>query len=142
MKRDDERAESRPERVPLYKQQTFTAQQKSGYLRRWVNDLPGRIDSFKKAGWTLVVDDLEKTHDGLAQVESQLGSGVRRVVNKTLDAPCRYSVLMEIPTEWYEADKKEQQKLIDDKEAAFDQSGIHKSTGMYGSMRRENGTKS
>lgn len=139
MKRDDERAGSRPERVPLHKQKAFTADARAGFTRRWVNDQVGRIDMFLKAGWTLVVGDIEKTHEGLAQVESQLGSNVRRVVNKDPNADCRHAVLMEIPTEWYEKDHAEQQKLIDEKEAAFDSTGLHKQTGMYGKLERKNG---
>lgn len=137
MKKDDERANSRPERVPLHKQKAFTANSRPGYTRRWVNDQMGRIDMFLQAGWTLVVGNTEETHEGLAQVESQLGSKVRRVVNKDPNADSRHAVLMEIPTEWYEKDRQEQQKLIDEKEAAFDAHGLHKSTGMYGKLERK-----
>lgn len=141
MSKDDARAANRPERVPLFKQQVFTAPNRPGFIRRWVNDLPGRIDAFKKAGWTIAVEDIENTHNGLAQVESQLGTTVTRVVNRGLDAPCRNAVLMEIDEEWYRADKAEQQRLIEITEAAFDRHGVHKSTGMYGSIQRANNTK-
>ena len=141
MIKDDERAGKRPDRVPLHKQKTLTSEDRPGYTRRWVNDAIGRIDAFTKAGWTLVSGDTEKTHAGLAQVESQLGSDIKRVVNKDANADCRHAVLMEIPTEWYVTDKLEQQKLIDEKEAAFDQSGVHRQTGMYGSMSMKNEMK-
>lgn len=141
MKKDDERAQSRPERVPLHKQKLFHSEARPGFERRWVNDLPGRIEKFKLAGWTLVVGEVDATHDSLAQVESQLGSNVRRVVNKGTDAPARHAVLMEIPTEWYLQDKAEQLKLIDEQEEVFDRHGVHKSSGMYGSMKRHNATK-
>ena len=143
MKEDKKRAKKRPDRVPLHKQQLFVAEERKGYKRRYVNDLPGRIDAFKQAGWTIVEDVTNsiKTHEGLAQVESTVGSQVRRVTNRDPNAPSRYSVLMEIPTEWYEADKKEQQKLIDEKEATFDQGGIHRKANMYGGIKRDDGTK-
>lgn len=131
----------RPERVPLHKQKVFSAPKREGYKRRYVNDMPGRIDAFKRAGWTIVEESASKTHDGLAQVEGDYGSQVRRVVNRDPNAPCRHAVLMEIPTEWYNQDKEEQQKLIDEKEATFDQSGVHRQQNMYGGMRRENNTK-
>jgi len=142
MKKDDKRATSRPERVPLHKQRALTANAKAGYEQRWVNDLPGRIDRFLKAGWTVVNGESEVTHDGLAQVESQMGSGMRRVVNQGIAAPSRHAVLMQIPTEYYEADKAEQQKLINEKEDGFDQHGIHRKSGMYGGIKREDNTKS
>ena len=143
MTKKAKKAKKRPERVPLSKQKSFTAVQREGYTRRYVNDLPGRIEAFKRAGWTIVedVDGNIKTHDGLAQVEGQYGTQVRRVVNRGSDAPCRHSVLMEIPTEWYEEDKKEQQKLIDEKEATFDHAGVHAQQNMYGGMQRKNATK-
>lgn len=141
MKRDDKRANKRPERVPLHKQKICVADNREGYMRRMVLDKPGRIDAFIKAGWTLVDGDIETTHDGLAHIEGQLGSKIRRVVNRDPKAEAKHAVLMEIPIEWYEQDKLEQQKLIDEQEAAFDQSGEHRKSGMYGSMRRDDGSK-
>ena len=127
-----------PERVSLRKQRVFSADRREGYTRRYVNDLPGRIQAFLLAGWALVADTkLEKTHDGLAQVESQLGSSIRRMVNKDPNAPCHYAYLMEIPTELYDEDQLEQQKEIDEKEAAFDPTGLHKKSGMYGTIDRK-----
>lgn len=137
MKKDDERAGNRVERVPLHKQKLFTAEQRPGYKRRWVNEGIGVVDAFLRAGWTLVQgDDLSSTHDGLSHVESNMGSVMRRVVNKDPRASIRTAVLMEIPIEWFEAAKKEQQQLIDESEAAFDANGVHRQTNMYGSMSR------
>lgn len=139
----EKRAKRRPERVPLSKQQVFVAPQRDGYMRRYVNDLPGRIEAFKRAGWVIVEDitNSTKTHEGLAQVESAYGSQVRRVVNRDPNAPCRHAVLMEIPAEWYNEDKMEQQKLIDEKEATFDQSGMHRQQNMYGGIKRDDKSK-
>jgi hypothetical protein len=141
MKKDDKRANKRPERVPLHKQKICTAEAREGYKRRMVIDKPGRIDAFLRAGWTIADGDIETTHDGLAHVEGQLGSKVRRVVNRDPNAEAKHAVLMEIPIEWYEADKAEQQKLIDEQESAFDQSGEHRKSGMYGNMSRIDGSK-
>jgi hypothetical protein len=106
-----------------------------------VIDKPGRIDAFLKAGWTIADGDIETTHDGLAHIEGQMGSTVRRVVNRDPKADAKHAVLMEIPIEWYEADKAEQQRLIDERESAFDRSGEHKKSGMYGSLSRTDGSK-
>lgn len=120
---------SKIERVPISKQKMLTAGQRPGYVRRYVNDLPGRIDMFKKAGWIIVSDENNSTYDGQAHVESQMGSLTKRVVNRGPNADCRYAVLMEIPEEYYNADKAEQQKLIDEKETSFDRNGVLKAAG-------------
>lgn len=113
MKKDNARADNRPERIPVYRQRAFQGEQREGYVRRWVADLPGRIDMFKAAGWTMVEGDSATTHDGLAQVETQLGSVVSRVVNKQANADYQNQYLMEIPEEWYAADQADKQKNID-----------------------------
>ena len=136
MKSDDERAKSRPERVPLHKQRLFEGQTRPGYVRRFVNDSPGRIDSFILAGWTIVSGDSAVTHDGLSHVESQLGSGIHRVVNKGINAESRVAYLMEIPEELYNEDQMAKQLKIDKTEEAFDQEGILRAAQMYGRVTR------
>lgn len=117
MKKDNARADARPERTPLHKQKAFQGDQRDGYVRRWVADLPGRIDMFKQAGWTLALGNSATTHDGLAQVETQMGSVVSRVVNRQANADYKNQFLMEIPVEYYIADQLEKQKRIDDRMA-------------------------
>lgn len=128
------RAVNRPQRVPLHKQNIFTAEQKAGFKRMWVNELPGRVESYELAGWTVVVDAKMKTSDGQAQVESQLDSVVRRVVNKDPNAPSRTAILMEIPVELYDEDHRAAQALIDEQERAFDQTGQMRRNDMYGDI--------
>jgi hypothetical protein len=137
VKRDNvetSRAVARPQRVPLHKQNVFAAESKAGFKRMWVNEQPGRIAAFELAGWTIVSEAGMKTHDGLSQVESQLDSVVRRVVNQDPNAACKTAVLMEIPLELYEEDHHAAQAEIDEKERTFDKLGELKKLGAYGSM--------
>jgi len=127
------RAAKRPQRVPLHKQNIFQAESRAGFKRMWVNELPGRVESYELAGWALVAEETA-THDGQAQVESQMSSVVRRVVNKDPNAPSRTAVLMEIPLDLYHEDHVAAQLLIDEQERAFDKTGEMRSKDMYGDI--------
>ncbi len=104
-------------RVPLHSQNILVADyNKPGWKPKWVNESVGNVDAHFLAGWTMVLNPNMKTHDNLSQVESQMDSVVRRVVNKYADAPFRTAVLMEIPLSIYEEDHREEQRLNDEKE--------------------------
>ena len=123
----------RPDRTPLHKQRALTATHREGWVRRWVNESVDRIESFKRAGWTPVVGD-ENTSDVRAQSESQLGSVVRKVVNKDPNASYRSAILMEIPKVIYETDQADKQKENDRIEASYDPSKYAQSGADYGEM--------
>lgn len=108
--------DKRPQRVPMHKQNIFTAQARPGFKRMWVNEYIGAVASHELAGWSLVIDASMQTHDGQAQVESQLDSVVRRVVNRDPHAPCRTAVLMEMPVETYEEDQAAEQAILEAQE--------------------------
>jgi len=124
------RAVKRPARVPIHKQNVFTAENRAGFKRMWINELAGQVESYELAGWVLVADKT-KTHDGQSQIESQFDSVVRRVVNRDPNAPCKTAVLMEIPLEIYHEDHCAAQALIDEQERSFDKTG---SKDMYGDI--------
>lgn len=128
----------RPKRTPLYKQQALSAELRDGYERRWVNDLPGRIQAFQAAGWTLVDDKSQDTSDVRAQDATGLGSAVRRVVNKRTGASCVYGYLMEIPKELYDEDQLEKQKQNDLIDASMSPENQQRSgVADYGTMKRD-----
>jgi len=64
------------------------APSRAGFVRRWVNDVVGRIDQFNQNGWDAVQDQ---------------GSEVRHVGGQK--NPLK-AVLMEIPEEFYQDDQK------------------------------------
>ena len=127
----------RPKRTALYKQNSLTAESREGYTRYWMNEESGRFEQFTKAGWTPVVGGEANSSDKSAQTESQLGSVIRKRVNKDPNASSNTAILMEIPTEWYLEDLKEQQKEIDKTEASYNPDGYKPGSTNYGYMRKE-----
>lgn len=126
----------RPQRTPLHKQRALSATHRDGYVRRWVNESVDRIESFTRAGWTPVVGD-ENTSDVRAQSESQLGSVVRKVVNKDPHASNRTAILMEIPRDIYDADQADKQVENDRIEASYDPKKQAQPGADYGEMKVE-----
>ncbi|CAB4120967.1 hypothetical protein UFOVP1_58 [uncultured Caudovirales phage] len=122
-----------PERVPYAKQQVLSFGEREGYTRRLVNEAPGEIDKMIRAGWNVVTNITANTADDYGQV-NQLDSVVRILVNKDPRAPVRTAVLMEIPIEWYEADMKEQQRLLDEQEEQFNPNKYKQRGFDYGEM--------
>lgn len=111
--------EKRPKRVALHRQSVLSAEQRPGFIRRWVNEEAGRVERFMKAGWKPVGGEEANTSGKLAQTESQLGSIVRKVVNKDRDANCRTAILMEIHEDLYNSDQLEKLKVPDRIEASY-----------------------
>lgn len=83
---------ARPERVPLHEQKKLSADKREGFVRRWVNDIPGRVNKLMLAGYTKVT--------GVAE----------RVVDKALGIK---AVLLETPEEFYHEDQESKQKEVD-----------------------------
>lgn len=129
----ESRAANRPTRTPLHKQSALTAEPRPGYVRRWVNDVVGRIDAYKKAGWIPVVGSSENTS---STAESQLGSVVTKVVNKDHNAPSHNAILMEIPEEWYKEDQQEKQRMVDETEASYNPEKYKQGQADYGYMTK------
>lgn len=79
--------------------------QRSGYMRRWVNDTPGRIMGAEKGGYKHVKDNEGnpvKTHAGL----QALGGAMN-------------CYLMEIPMQWYQEDFAFKQESVDETDKAI-----------------------
>lgn len=129
------RATNRPKRTPLHKKRLLEAHQKKGFVRRWVNEEVGAIDMYLEAGWTPVEGDGDAS-DKRAQTESNLGSVVRRVVNRDPNASAKTAVLMEIPEDIYNEVQAMKQEDIAEKEASFDPSKRGQHGADYGNMKK------
>ncbi len=110
--------DKRPKRVPLHEQgkDLMTVPERAGYVRRWVNDNPGRINRFITAGWSIVEEET-KVGDEEARVHNKaVGSGARihastdHKTGKPVEA-----VLMEIKETFYDQDQKAKQAVEDEK---------------------------
>lgn len=103
----------RPKRTPIGSRNVLTTDQREGFVRRWVNDEPGRVDMFKEAGYEVV----GKTNVGDPRVgsDSNLGSSVTR---KSVGGG-QHAVLMEISEEYYQEDSEAKEQAIKAKEQAL-----------------------
>lgn len=79
--------------------------QREGFHRHWFNDIPGRVDRAKEAGYE--------------NVKSNDGKPVSRVVGVAEGGGALTAYLMEIPEEWYQQDIAQEQNHIAEKEAAM-----------------------
>ena len=101
-----------PKRVPMHERMPLTADSRPGFKRRVVNDVPGRVDRLKLAGWTVVEDtSIGDTYAGQA---SSLGSAATKPVGRGVNG-----ILMEIPEDLYNEDQAVKQKRVDDAERAM-----------------------
>lgn len=88
------------ERKPFGNQEQVLAYpNRAGFRRYWFNDIPGRLQRAKDAGYAHVLDE----HDG---------KPVARITDKA-DGRGRASYLMEIPIEWYQQDMARQAADLD-----------------------------
>lgn len=113
--------EKRPERVPMYEQRNrMGVPPRQGYERRWVNILPGNVDSHLLAGWTVAKDNLPVGDPSIKNHNVSLGEGAYTHVGRAGTEQNVWAVLMEIPTEIYQQDKqREWKEKVDDREAAI-----------------------
>ena len=101
---------TRPTRTPISGGRDILAVQNQdpNYVYRWVNDISGRIERFKAAGYEPVTADVEVGTKAVDR-NSKLGSVITRSVGGTITA-----VLMRIPKEWYDEDQAAKQAQIDE----------------------------
>jgi hypothetical protein len=105
----------RNKRIPIGTGNVLTAEQRPGFVRRFVNDQDGRVERFKDAGYTPVLDQSADTSAQGAGKPSLLGNVVRKSVGGG-----RHAVLMEIPQEWYDEDQELKQREVDAKEGSME----------------------
>lgn len=137
MKDDNSRVTKRPVRVPVHKHNPLQAEAKPGFMRRIVQDIPGRIKMFLAAGWTHVVDENQDLSDKIAGTASQQGTNVVKVTNKDPRAPSHRAYLLEIPMELYNEDQMDKMSQVDRKEAEYDPRKSKQDGADYGSMKLE-----
>lgn len=101
------------ERIPIYKQQALVySTQEPGWKYRMVNDTPGRIQKFLRAGWELVKGNVADTYSGTGRKEetSASGSHISRIVDP--DNIYKDGYLMRIPMEKWLADQKAKEDIL------------------------------
>ena len=94
---------ARPNRKPFGSMQLKLAYDiRQGFHGHWFNDIPGRVDRAKEAGYEHVKD--------------KQGNNVERIVGTAEGGGGLKAYLLEIPEEWYQADMKIEQDHVAEKE--------------------------
>lgn len=136
---------ARRERKPLHKRRILDVPEsykKPGFHYRWVNEGIGAVEAYEEAGYKVVLEKDVKPETKRTQDASQLGSVVRRVVNKDPAAAVNTAVLMMIPMEFYLEDKAAIHAELDEQEKAYDPEAVAKrDAGFYGHSETKNDTK-
>lgn len=102
----------RKRRKPLgVAEQRLQADVPSGMTGRWVNDVPGRIERAREAGYEFISSDSEVVKDREGCRSEIVGTG--------RDGGAMRAFLMAIPTVYYEEDQAAKQSKIDKFEDAI-----------------------
>lgn len=118
-------------RIPIGAQRDITAvyDTPEGYCDRWVNDNPGRVEQFKRAGYELVEtaqvgnEGVDGTHSEEGVVSRDMGKGVT-------------AYLMRQRKEYFEADQAEKQIHIDRTEESIRRrKNDETNDGQYGEVK-------
>lgn len=134
MMRDrDEIKQNRPKRVPIHEQRNqLTTTHKEGFVRRWVNDIPNRIDKFLRAGYAVVTDKNVIVGDDNSNMA--LGTGARKNVGRTRHGDGTQAVLMEIPKELYDEDQRAKAAIVDAADQAMKRGKVE--NDFYGDIKQ------
>jgi len=102
----------RKERIPLGVPRTnMDVPDKNGFVRRWINDVGGRIERSIDAGYVFVSD--QRIRVGQREGNTDTGSKISMVVGRHDNGTAMKAYLMEIKKEWYDEDQAAKQKSID-----------------------------
>lgn len=129
--RENAREESgRSTRVPLgVSRPKLAVPQKEGYVRRWVNDVEGRLEMAERGGYQFVEDQsLQIGAPDIDNVNRDLGARMSRVVDKSTGMK---AYLMEIKKEFHEEDQKIKMREVDDTENAIKRGALHEEEARY-----------
>lgn len=95
--------------------QKLRAEKRPGFHRHWFNEVPGRIDDAREAGYEHVLD--------------RHGKHEKRVVGKHQSGDPLFAYLMEIPEEWYTEDMERLQSRIDETDSAIKRGALGEQQG-------------
>ena len=120
-------------RVPIGSNRDITTVHDTpdGYVDRWVNDIPGRIDKFKAAGYELVEtaemgsQSVDGSHDENGTVTKDMGRG-------------QTAYLMRQRQEYYDEDQASKQNYVNRTEESMRKEKVEKHNskdGTYGEVK-------
>ena len=86
-----------------------------GMVGRWVDNTPERVEQLMERGYEPVRESVQ-----VGDISIDSGAKLGAVKTKRVGGG-KEAILMQIPEEWYKADQKEKQKIVDQREAALKQ---------------------
>lgn len=110
-------------RIPLGTRNVLTAPKRPGFVRRFINDVGDRVQTFKDAGWDVVTDGSASGDDKTGRA-SAMGS----MTNPSVGGGNR-GILVEIPEELFKADRAESQAKITQVERELRRNDLKPSAG-------------
>lgn len=117
----------RAKRVPLGVQQAkLSADIRTGYVGRWVNDDKNRIQAALGAGYEFVM------RDAVAN-STDPGNRISQIVGTKEGGHPLTAYLMEIPEEWYREDQQAKAQQVDDTEGLIRRGELTQKVGSDGS---------
>ena len=84
-----------------------------GMVGRWVDNTPERVDQLLEQGYDMVREQVQ-----VGDISIDGGAKMGAVITKRVGGG-KEAILMQIPQEWYNADQKEKQKIVDKRETAI-----------------------
>lgn len=126
----DEESTGRSKRVPLgVSRPKLAVSQRQGYVRRWVNDVEGRLQGAEQGGYQFVEDQsLQIGAPDVDNTNRDLGARISRVVDKSTGMK---AYLMEIKQEYHEEDQKIKMREVDEVENAIKRGALHDDEARY-----------
>lgn len=116
----DREPTGRRKRVPLgTPQPRLSAEQRPGFIRRFVNDTPGRITNALQGDYSHVIDETADEEDGRAAYRSEI-VGVKE------DGTALRAYLMEVPEDIYAEDQMIKQAPLDEFDQEMKRGSIRK----------------
>lgn len=128
--------EARKERVPL-----GTMRKKltipdglipKNKVARWVNDHPGRLFAAQQGGYEFVDDPLAKIGEGPENQRDMLSTKISRLVGTKEGGSPLMAYLMVINKSFYDADKKEKDRELDEIDTAIKGGNVQGEIGKDG----------
>ncbi len=106
----DKTPRNRPKRTPVGRRNVLRAEARPGFVRRFVNNNPERVQQLIDAGY-VVVKDGSAIDDPNVGTATSMGSQSSKPVGGGKKA-----ILMEIKEEWYREDQQAKQQYVAEKE--------------------------
>lgn len=114
-------------RTPLYEQKSLGIKDIPGFRTYQVNEAPGEVEKWIRAGWVPCDEKDIDLRDSRVQHDAQLGTVLRQVVNRKPGASSQTAIWMKIKEEYYIEDQLAKDRRNFERSNALNPKNIAKS---------------